>query len=131
MQAVDSRHGVVLVLSDISTAFDTLDHSTLLRRLRAIGLSQTVLAWFMSYLVGRTNSINIRDVTSAPVISQHGVPQGSVLGPLLFNIYLLPIADIFVRHQIRYHIYIQMTVNCTLSVRHRITQNHNGKLTNA
>ena len=109
MQAVDSLRGVLLVRLDLSTAFDTLDHSTLLRRLRAIGLSQTVLAWFMSYLVGRKNSTKIRDVTSAPVIIQHGVPQGSVLGPLLFTIYLLPIADIFDRHQIRYHIYADDT----------------------
>ena len=86
MQAVDSRRGVLLVLLDLSAAFDTLDHSTLLRRLRAIGLSQTVLAWFVSYLVGRTNSIKIRVVTSAPLLIRHGVQHGSVLGPLLFNI---------------------------------------------
>ena len=63
----------------------------------------------MSYLVGRINSIKIHDVTSAPVVIQHGVPQGSILGPLLFNIYLLPIADIFDRHQIHYHIYADDT----------------------
>ena len=85
MQAVDSRRGVLLVLLDLSAAFDTLDHSTVLRRLRSIGLSQTVLAWFLSYLVGRTNSIKIRDVKSVPAVLQHGVSQGSVLGPLLFN----------------------------------------------
>ena len=80
IQAVDSRRGVLLVLLYLSAAFDTLDHSTLLHRLRAIGLNQTVLAWFSSYLVGRTKAVNIREVTS--VITQHGVPQGSVLGPL-------------------------------------------------
>ena len=74
MQAVDSRRCVLLVLLDLSESFDTLDHSTLLRRLRVIGLSQPVLGWFMSYLLGRTNSINIRDVTSVPEIIQHGVP---------------------------------------------------------
>ena len=71
MQAVDSRRVVLLVVLDLSAAFDTLDHSTPLRRLRAIGLSQTVLAWFTSYLVGRTNSIKICDVTSAPVLIEH------------------------------------------------------------
>ena len=68
-----------------------------------------MLAWFSSYLVGRTNAVKICEATSAPVITQHGVPQGSVLGPLLFNIYLLPITDIFERHQIRYHIYADDT----------------------
>ena len=74
MQAVDSRHCVRLVLLDLSESFDTLDHSTLLRRLRAIGLSQPVLGWFMSFLLSRINSINIHDVTSAPQIIQHVVP---------------------------------------------------------
>ena len=130
-QAVDSRRGVLLVLLDLSAAFDTLDHSTLLRRLRAIGLSQTVLAWFMSYLVGRTNSIKIRDMTSAPVIIQHGVPQGSVLQVqyyLTSTCYPLRTSLIATRSAITY---MQMTLNCMLSVRHRITQMHNGKLTNA
>ena len=73
MQAVDSLRGVLIVLLDLSAAFDALDHSTLLRRLRAIGLNQTVLAWFRSYLVGRKNAFNTREITSAPVIIQHGV----------------------------------------------------------
>ena len=109
MQAIDSRCGVLLVLSDLSAAFDTLDHSTRLRRLLDLGLSQTVIAWFRSYLVGRMNAVKTREVPSPPVIIQHGVPQVSVLGLLLFNVYLLPIADIFDRHQIRYHIYADDT----------------------
>ena len=127
-QAVDSRRGVLLVLLDLSAAFDTLHHSTLLHRLRAIDLSQTVLAWFMSYLAGRTNSVKISDVTSAPVIIQHGVPQNSVHYYLTSTCYPLRTSLIATRSAI---IYTQMTHNCTLSVRHRITQMHNGKSTNA
>ena len=82
-QAIDSRRGVLLVLLDVSAAFDTLDHSTLLVRLRDIGLTQTVFTWFKSYLTGRTNAIKIREATSAPRLIHHGVPQGSVLGPML------------------------------------------------
>ena len=107
-QAIDSRRGVLLVLLDLSAAFDTLDHSILLLQLRDIG-TQTVFTWFKSYLAGRTNAIKIREATSAPRLIHHGVPQGSVLGLMLFDMYFLPIADIFERHQIRYHIYADDT----------------------
>ena len=108
-QAIDSRRGVLLVLLDLSAAFDTLDHNILLLRLRDIGLSQTVYTWCKSYLAGRTNAIKIREATSAPRLIQHGVPQGSVLGVMLFNMYMLPIADIFETHQVRYQIYADHT----------------------
>ena len=72
-QAVHSRCGVLFVLLDLSAAFDTLDHSTLLRGLRAIGLNQAALVWFRSYLVGRTSAVMRREVTSAPAIVQDGV----------------------------------------------------------
>ena len=107
--AIDSRRGILLVLLDLSAAFDTLVHSILLLRLRDIGLTQTVFTWFKSYLAGQTNAIKIREATSAPRLIHHGVPQGSVLGSMLFNIYILRIADIFERHQIRYHIYADDT----------------------
>ena len=107
--SIDSRRSVLLVLLDLTAAFDTLDHTVLLHRLRELGVDRTVLAWFTSYLVGRSNSVKIRQTTSSRQTLMYGVPQGSVLGPILFNIYISPIADIFRRHQIRYHIYADDT----------------------
>ena len=107
--SIDSRRSVVLVLLDLTAAFDTLDHTTLLNRLRELGVGRTVLAWFTSYLVGRSNAVKIRQTTSSRQTLMYGVPQGSVLAPILFNIYISPIADIFRRHQIRYHIYADDT----------------------
>ena len=92
--SVDSRHSVLLVLLDPTAAFDTLDHTILLNRLRELGVDRTVLAWFTSYLIGRSNSVKIRQTTSSRQTLKYGVPQGSVLGPILYNIYISPIADI-------------------------------------
>ena len=101
-------HGGVtlLVLLDLSAAFDTVDHHLLLSRLKTkSGLSGTVLQWFTSYLANRKQQILINNTLSSEQENQWGVPQGSVLGPLLFSIYLLPLGDIIRQHNLTYHIY--------------------------
>jgi len=86
---------VVLVMLDLSTAFDTLDHDILISRLRChFGFSDTVLKWFSSYLSGPTQSVNVGDTTSSPRSVDFGVPQGSILGPFLFSLYMAPLQDI-------------------------------------
>jgi len=93
---LDSGSCVVLVLLDRSAAFDTIDHNILLERLECmVGVKGTVLQWFASYLKKRTFSLNLRNfsTSSAPIL--FGVPQGSILGPLLFSLYMLPLALIF------------------------------------
>ena len=77
-----STHGSVVILLDLSAAFDTLDHNILINRLTSIGISGTALDWFISYLTDRFYQISINSLISKPRKVTHGVPQGSVLGPL-------------------------------------------------
>ena len=80
---IDCRQEAVLVLLDMSSAFDTTDHSLLLQRLRdRYGVGGTALSWFESYLTDRTQSVTVGNVTSAPQRLIYDVPQGSVLGPV-------------------------------------------------
>ena len=91
--SLDSKHCVVLLLLDLSAAFDTVDHEKLLNMLHdELGLSSTVLQWFSSFLKGRRQSINIDGTKSEYIAMPFGVPQGSVLGPVLFNIYVRNLA---------------------------------------
>ena len=86
--AVDQGEVAALVLLDLSFAFDTVDHDILLRRLRSTyGFNGAVLKWFQSYLHGRSQYIHHGSSRSASTCLFCGVPQGSVLGPILFILY--------------------------------------------
>ena len=87
-QAIDGNKYAVGVFVDLQKAFDTVDHSILLRKLEHYGIRGTANEWFKSYLSNRSQFVTINGVNSNIMQMRHGVPQGSVLGPLLFLIYI-------------------------------------------
>ena len=88
LEAMDSKKLMLMVLLDLSKAFDSLKHATLLLKLQSLGLSHSALEWFRSYLSERSQYVRIGSELSALEKIVYGVPQGSILGPALFNIYL-------------------------------------------
>ena len=76
------------IFLDFSKAFDTVDHSILIRKLSNYGIRGIANDWFASYLNNRRQHVSIGNVKSDNLVITHGVPQGSVLGSLLFLLYI-------------------------------------------
>lgn len=108
--AADEGKVSILALLDLSAAFDTIDHGILIERLSTtFGLKGNVLSWFISYLQNRTQCVSINNKLSSPFPLDYGVPQGSVLGPLLFTLYTQPLGGIIRQHGVEYHMYADDT----------------------
>jgi hypothetical protein len=108
--ALDQGKVSILTLLDLSAAFDTIDHGLLLSRLEHVfGVRDSALLWFSSYLSNRTQTVSINNSTSDPALLRYGVPQGSVLGPVLFVLYTAPLADIMTTHSVLHHSYADDT----------------------
>ena len=86
-KALDENEGILAVYLDLSKAFDTIDHSILLKKLEYYGTRGQALDWFSSYLYNRKQFVHYMGSNSHVETSNCGVPQGSVLGPLLFIVY--------------------------------------------
>jgi len=102
--AADNKQVTVLIGLDLSAAFDAVDHEILLQRQQTeFGVIDTPQSWLRSYLQDKTQFVKLGQHQSPVVWLDVGVPQGSVLGPLLFAVYCSPVADLIASHGVQYH----------------------------
>jgi len=110
LMAIDKGDLAMLVMLDLSAAFDSVDQSILLRRLRiSYGFDNTVLQWFSSYLDHRTQLVRCASSTSTPSFIECGVLQGSVLGHILFLLYTADLANLVKSSDLNPHLYVDDT----------------------
>ena len=100
----------VLVLLDLSAAFDTIDHDILLHHLQHMfGIQGTVLSWFRFYLTKRFQNVSTHGIYSDQIVLCCGVPQDSILGPFLFILYTQPLASVILKHPVSDMLYADDT----------------------
>jgi hypothetical protein len=118
-EAFDSGRATVLVALDLSAAFDTIDHNTLVERLHhTFGVSGAALDWLRSYLENRRSCVRWGTRCTSQTRCCTGVPQGSVLGPLLFTLYIAPMVNVLHPFDVCHHQYADDT-QLYISVRKR------------
>lgn len=107
---IDSGDSAIHLLFDLTSEFDTIDHNILLSRLEhVVGIKGTALEWFRSYLTDRTFSVRLNDIDSSSVPLPFGIPQGSILGPILFSLYMLPLQSLLRKSNITLYCYADHT----------------------
>ena len=112
---LDNKNGTILAPLDLSSVFDTI----LIHHLTFIGITGTAHKWLSSFITNRTSSVLVHSTSSYSRLVTHGVPQGSVLGPILFNIYIIPLLHIISNSPVSFHTYavdIQLYVKYTENV---------------
>ena len=110
LSSIDGKKSVVLIGLDISAASDTISHDILLKRMEGrFGVSEVALDWLRSHVTGRKQFVKLGRHTSSTVECTSGVPQGSVLGPILFTLYTAPVGDVITSHGVGYHQYADDT----------------------
>ena len=88
-EAFENKQSSLGIFLDLTKAFDTIDHTIMLHKLHHYGIRGTAFEWFKSYLSGRSQQVEISDrVLSDINFLNYSIPQGSILGPLLFIIYV-------------------------------------------
>ena len=104
LENMDNQCVTGILLLDLSAAFDTVSKNILINHFHHwFGITGTALTWINDYLSDCTQKVKISNTESSPAVLAQGVPQGSVLGPILYTHFTLPVGDLCKKHNIDYH----------------------------